>query len=69
MDTIGRFIEAQEYWRQALILEPKFGIGVGNKGCGLETYARVLYDPGHQMLFVKSAHAAVGSALEKKSLV
>jgi len=53
MDTVGRFIEAQEYWGQALTLEPKFGMAVGNKGCGLETYAQALYDPGHQMLFVK----------------
>ena len=68
MDTVGRFIEAQEYWEQALALEPKFGMAVGNKGCGLETYAQALYDPGHQMLFLKSAHAAVTSALGKKVL-
>lgn len=68
MDTVGRFIEAQEYWRQALVLEPKFGMAVGNKGCGLETYARALYDSGHQMLFVKFAHAAIKSALEKRAL-
>lgn len=68
MDTVGRFIEAQEYWEQALVLEPKFGMAVGNKGCGLETYARTLYDPGHQMLFLKFAHSAVRSALGKKVL-
>jgi tetratricopeptide (TPR) repeat protein len=68
MDTVGRFIEAQEYWGQALTLEPKFGMAVGNKGCGLETYAQALYDPGHQMLFVKFAHAAVKLALGKKVL-
>ena len=51
------------YWGQALTLEPKFGMAVGNRGCGLETYARALYDPGHQMLFVKFAHAAVKLAL------
>jgi tetratricopeptide (TPR) repeat protein len=68
MDTVGRFIEAQEYWGQALILEPMFGMAVGNKGCGLETYAQALYDLGHQLLFVKFAHAAVKLALGKKVL-
>jgi tetratricopeptide (TPR) repeat protein len=68
MDTVGRFIEAQEYWRQALILEPRFGMAVGNKGCGLEAYARALHDPGHQMLFVKFAHTALKMALGKKVL-
>jgi hypothetical protein len=68
MDTVGRFIEEQEYWGQALALEPRFGMAVGNKGCGLETYAQALYDPGHQMLFVKFAHAAVTLALGKKVL-
>jgi hypothetical protein len=68
MDTVGRFIEAQEYWGQALILEPRFGMAVGNKGCGLETYAQALYDAGHQMLFVKFAHAAVKLATGRKVL-
>ena len=68
MDTVGRFIEAQEYWGQALSLEPRFGMAVGNKGCGLETYARALYDAGHRMVFVKFAHAAVKLALGEKVL-
>jgi tetratricopeptide (TPR) repeat protein len=68
MDTVGRFIEAQEYWGRALVLEPKFGMAIGNRGSGLENYAQALYDPGHQMLFVKFAHAAVKRALGKKVL-
>jgi len=68
MDTVGRFIEAQEYWGQALILEPQFGMAIGNRGSGLENYARALYDPGHQMLFVKFAHTAVKRALGKDVL-
>lgn len=62
MDNVGRFIEAQEYWGQAITLEPKFGMAIGNKGCGLETYAQALYDPGHQMLFLKFARVAVKTA-------
>ena len=33
MDTVGRFVEALEYWEQALALQPKFGMAVGNRGC------------------------------------
>jgi tetratricopeptide (TPR) repeat protein len=68
MDTVGRFVEAQEYWGQALVLEPRFAMAVGNKGSGLENYAHALYDPGHQMLFVKFAHSAVRQALRKNAL-
>jgi tetratricopeptide (TPR) repeat protein len=65
MDTVGRFVEALEYWEQALALQPKFGMAVGNRGCGFETYAQALYDPGHRLLFAKFAHTGVTSALEK----
>lgn len=68
MDTVGRFIEAQEYWGRALSLEPKFAMAAGNRGHGLETYARALFDPGHQMLFLKFAHASVKAALGKNAL-
>src|ERR1051326_7391936 len=65
MDTVGRFVEALEYWEQALALQPKFGMAVGNRGCGLKTYAQALSDRGHQRLFLKYAHAGVTSALGK----
>lgn len=65
MDTVGRFVEALEYWEQALALQPKFGMAVGNRGCGLETYAQTLYDPGQRLLFAKFAHTGVTSALDK----
>ena len=65
MDTVGRFVEAQDYWGRAIALEPKFGMAIGNMGYGLETYARALYDRGHQMLFLKFAHVGVKTALRK----
>ena len=68
MDTVGRFVEALEYWEQALALQPKFGMAVGNRGCGLETYAQALYDPGHRLLFAKFAHTGVTSVLGKDVL-
>ena len=49
---IGRFIEATQYWKQAMELRPGFGMAVGNLGFGLGHYARVLFDEGHRFLFV-----------------
>ena len=68
MDTVGRFVEALEYWEQALALQPNFGMAVGNRACGLETYAQALYDPGHQLLFAKFAHAGLTSVFGKDVL-
>ena len=30
-DTIGRFVEAQEYWGRALAINPQFGMALGNR--------------------------------------
>ena len=68
MDTAGRFVEALEYWEHAIALHSQFGMAVGNRGCGLENYARSLYDPGHQMIFLKFAHEGLTSALGTEAL-
>jgi tetratricopeptide (TPR) repeat protein len=64
-DTVGRFIEALEYWDRALELEPEFGLALGNKGLGLERYASSLYDTGHQGLFLKESHKYLTSAIRQ----
>jgi len=48
INTVGRFVEAQEYWNRALAMRPRFGMALGNRGYGLADYARALYDPGHR---------------------
>jgi len=63
MDTVGRFVEALDYWEQAIALRPSFGMAVGNRGRGLEAYARSLYDHGHKMLFLKFAYSSLTAAL------
>jgi hypothetical protein len=55
-DTVGRFVEAQEYWTRALAIEPKFWMARGNRGRGLMHYANALYDPGHQGVLAQHAH-------------
>lgn len=62
-DTVGRFIEAQEYWTRALALEPFFWMARGNRGRGLMHYANVLYDPGHRAVLARQAHGDLLAAL------
>jgi tetratricopeptide (TPR) repeat protein len=52
----GRFIEALECWGRVLALVPKFWMARGNRGVALTHYARALYDPGHQAIFLLFAH-------------
>jgi hypothetical protein len=61
LSHIGRPIEAFEYWNRALGLMPSFAMALGNLGFGLETYARYLYDPGHQVVIMKQACAFLKS--------
>src|SRR5208283_302879 len=63
IDTVGRFVEAQEYWSRALAIAPRFGMALGNRGCGLAEYARALYDPRHQRVLLCQAHKSLSAAL------
>jgi tetratricopeptide (TPR) repeat protein len=63
-DTIGRFVEAQEYWTRALTINPQFGMASGNRGLGLWHYASALYDPGHATVFLKLALNDLNRSLE-----
>jgi LA2681-like HEPN len=63
INTVGRFVEAQEYWRRALAIGPRFGMALGNRGYGLEQYARSLYDPRHRRVLLCEAHKSLSSAL------
>jgi hypothetical protein len=67
INTVGRFVEAQEYWGRALAIEPHFGMALGNRGYGLAEYARALYDPGHQRVFLCQAHKSLSAALSDKA--
>jgi len=47
---LGRFVEAQSYWDQALKIIPSFGMALGSKSEGLCYIANVLFDKGHNDL-------------------
>ncbi len=63
LDTIGRFIEAIEYWDRTLDINPDFGMALGNKAGGLEIYAMRVYDPGHQGILLKQAYINLNKTL------
>ncbi len=50
---IGRFSEAQEYFDLCLRINNNFGMSLGNKGFGLFYYARVVFEPVQQFIFLQ----------------
>lgn len=53
---LGRFSEAQLYWRKVLEIDSSFPMAFGNIGFGLFHYAHILYDDNHKILFFKFAY-------------
>ncbi|GGA95779.1 LA2681 family HEPN domain-containing protein [Mucilaginibacter rubeus] len=66
---MGRFVEAQEYFQQALRATPDFAMSIGNMANGLFYYGRALYDQVHSNLFLVYAyHHFIQALKNKKSL-
>lgn len=64
LNTVGRVSEALEQWDRAIELIPKFGMALGNRALGLETYARGQYDPGHAWILWLNSIDAYDAALK-----
>lgn len=60
---LGRFSEAQLYWHKALKIDSSFAMTIGNIGFGLFHYSKILYDNGHQILFLKFAYKYLNNAV------
>lgn len=69
LNSLGRFVEAQEYWSAALSIIPGFAMALVNRGEGLTYYARSLYDRGHTNFFLKAAHNDITNALAKHAFL
>lgn len=69
LNHIGRFIEAIEYWDRALKIIPGFAMAWGNRGLGLKHYAGVLYDPGHQDMFMLFSFHSFGMACDERAVL
>jgi tetratricopeptide (TPR) repeat protein len=66
LSAVGRIVEALEYWNRALQKIPSFPMALGNRGHGLSYYAGILYDVGHQHVFLQHAHADLSEVLSPK---
>jgi len=64
----GRLIEALDYWRRALEVQPNFGMSLCNRAIHLANYAKVLEDPNEQTLFLWVAHKEASAALAPTAL-
>lgn len=64
LDTIGRFIESQKHWSDALAIDSNFWMASGNQGRALMQYANALYDQGQQCVFAMHAHDKIVKAVK-----
>ena len=62
LNSIGRPVEALEYWDRAISINPNFALALGNRGFGLQRYGQALYDSGHRFLLLLSAYESLASA-------
>jgi hypothetical protein len=59
----GRFVEALEYWRRTLELQPDFGMALCNRTMVYASYSQLLEHPEDQVLFLLKAHQEACAAL------
>lgn len=64
LNHVGRFVEAIESWDDVIQAFPKYAMAIGNRGYCLSWYARYLYDPGHQTLFLNESYHQIRMALD-----
>ncbi len=67
LNTVGRPVDALEYWDRALSEHEMFGMALGNKGHGLMNYARAIYDQGHRVVFLKFAYNLFNTSLSEEA--
>jgi len=54
--TVGRFVEAFDYWNEALIRQPYWFPARRQRGLGFVYYANHDYDDGHKTILLKKAY-------------
>ena len=68
LSRVGRFVDAIMYWEKALQCNSSFGMALSNKGYGLISYARSLYDNRHVGVFMKFAYSFLKQGFETKEV-
>jgi hypothetical protein len=64
----GRLMEALEFWRRALEIQPKFGMALCNIAKFLTEYAQALEDVNQKALFLFVAHKEASAAVAPTAL-
>jgi len=67
--SIGRSLEAIEYWDQALLRIEGFPMALGNKGVALAAIANVIYDLGHRYILYHFAKISLEEAIGNSKLI
>jgi hypothetical protein len=68
LNVAGRIIEALEYWRRVLEIQPNFGMALSNRARFLAAYAGVLEDDSEKALFLLQAHKEATAALAPQAI-
>lgn len=68
LDNVGRFVDAQEYWKRALKIMPNFGMGLGSRGSGLSFYARAIPRRHDSIVMLNEARAMLDEALRSRMI-
>ncbi len=64
LNTVGRFVEAHEYWNRALAIEPKFWMALGNRGYGRIEYAKAVYSKHKREELIWAAYRDLTRAVQ-----
>jgi len=64
--TVGRFIEAHEYWNKILDIDDDFSMALGNKGRILHNYSWYLFNDSWRKILLAFSYNNLGKALQKK---
>lgn len=64
LNTVGRFVEAHEYWNRALAIEPRFWMALGNRGYGRIEYAKAIYSQHAREELIWAAYQDLTRAVE-----
>src|SRR5437870_9309809 len=68
MSNVGRFVDAQEYWKRALLITPNFGMGLGNRAFGLFEYARAIPRRHDSIVMLNVALTMIQAALQSRMI-
>jgi LA2681-like HEPN len=68
MSNVGRFVDAQEYWRKALQIMPNFGMGLGSRASGLFEYARAVPRRHDSIVMLNVALMMIQAALQSRMI-